>query len=92
MLAYLVELGCSFRVGRGRAPRARERDSRETDKFPDESAIMNVQELPRVLCVDDEPRVVDSLALHLRRDYQVLTAHGGTERSAAHQGEGRPRR
>jgi CheY-like chemotaxis protein len=33
--------------------------------------------LPSVLCVDDEPRVVDGLALHLRRDYQVLTAHGG---------------
>lgn len=40
--------------------------------------IMNPQELPTILCVDDEPRVVDSLALHLRRDFQVLTAHGGT--------------
>lgn len=38
---------------------------------------MNRQELPSILCVDDEPRVVDSLALHLRRDYQVLTADGG---------------
>jgi CheY-like chemotaxis protein len=33
--------------------------------------------LPRILCVDDEPRVVDGLALHLRKDYEVLTAHGG---------------
>jgi CheY-like chemotaxis protein len=33
--------------------------------------------LPSILCVDDEPRVVDGLALHLRRDYQVLTANGG---------------
>ena len=38
---------------------------------------MKSQELPSILCVDDEPRVVDGLALHLRRDYQVLTAHGG---------------
>jgi response regulator RpfG family c-di-GMP phosphodiesterase len=37
---------------------------------------MNRQELPSVLCVDDEPRVVDGLALHLRRNYQVLTANG----------------
>jgi CheY-like chemotaxis protein len=37
---------------------------------------MNPQELPSILCVDDEPRVVDSLALHLRRDYQVFVAHG----------------
>jgi len=38
---------------------------------------MNPQDLPSILCVDDEPRVVDGLALHLRRDYQVLTANGG---------------
>jgi response regulator RpfG family c-di-GMP phosphodiesterase len=38
---------------------------------------MNREDLPRVLCVDDEPRVVDGLAVHLRRDYQVLTANGG---------------
>lgn len=38
---------------------------------------MTAQALPSILCVDDEPRVVDGLALHLRRDYQVLTAHGG---------------
>jgi response regulator RpfG family c-di-GMP phosphodiesterase len=38
---------------------------------------MNREDLPRILCVDDEPRVVDSLAVQLRRDYQVLTAHGG---------------
>jgi response regulator RpfG family c-di-GMP phosphodiesterase len=39
--------------------------------------IMNREELPCILCVDDEPRVVDSLALHLRRDYQMLAANGG---------------
>jgi CheY-like chemotaxis protein len=38
---------------------------------------MNREELPSILCVDDEPRVVESLAVHLRRDYQVLTANGG---------------
>jgi response regulator RpfG family c-di-GMP phosphodiesterase len=39
---------------------------------------MNKDEnLPRILCVDDEPRVVDSLAVQLRRQYQVLTANGG---------------
>jgi response regulator RpfG family c-di-GMP phosphodiesterase len=37
---------------------------------------MNREELPSILCVDDEPRVVDSLALHLRRNYRVLTADG----------------
>jgi response regulator RpfG family c-di-GMP phosphodiesterase len=38
---------------------------------------MNREELPSILCVDDEPRVVDGLAVHLRRDYQVLCANGG---------------
>jgi CheY-like chemotaxis protein len=38
---------------------------------------MNREALPQILCVDDEPRVVDSLATQLRREYQVLTAHGG---------------
>jgi response regulator RpfG family c-di-GMP phosphodiesterase len=37
---------------------------------------MNHEALPHVLCVDDEPRVVDGMALHLRRDYQVLSANG----------------
>ncbi len=34
-------------------------------------------ELPRILCVDDEPRVLESVALHLRREYQVFTAASG---------------
>jgi CheY-like chemotaxis protein len=38
---------------------------------------MNQENLPSVLCVDDEPRVVDSLAVQLRKDYQILTANGG---------------
>ena len=40
---------------------------------------MTGAELPCVLCVDDEPRTVHGLALHLRRRYRVLTAHGGQE-------------
>ena len=38
---------------------------------------MNRDQLPSILCVDDEPRVVEGLAVHLRRDYQVLAANGG---------------
>jgi response regulator RpfG family c-di-GMP phosphodiesterase len=40
---------------------------------------MSTRELPRILCVDDESRVVDGLALTLRKDYRVLTASGGDE-------------
>lgn len=36
-------------------------------------------ERTRVLCVDDEPNVVEGLALHLRRRYEVVTAHSGAE-------------
>jgi response regulator RpfG family c-di-GMP phosphodiesterase len=35
--------------------------------------------LPRVLCVDDEAHVVQSLLLHLRKDYDVSTALSGDE-------------
>jgi CheY-like chemotaxis protein len=38
---------------------------------------MNQENLPPVLCVDDEPRVVDSLAVQLRKDFHILTASGG---------------
>ena len=34
---------------------------------------------PRVLCVDDEARIVEGLVLHLRKDYEVHTALGGDE-------------
>jgi response regulator RpfG family c-di-GMP phosphodiesterase len=40
---------------------------------------MNRQDLPRILCVDDESRIVEGLVLHLRRDYQVFTALSGDE-------------
>jgi len=41
--------------------------------------VNSVRELPRILCVDDEQRVVDGLALTLRKDYQVITALSGDE-------------
>lgn len=34
---------------------------------------------PAVLCVDDEPQVLEGMALHLRRRYVVSTASGGAE-------------
>jgi response regulator RpfG family c-di-GMP phosphodiesterase len=40
---------------------------------------MSSQDLPRVLCVDDEARVVEGLVLHLRKDYDVRTALSGDE-------------
>jgi CheY-like chemotaxis protein len=38
---------------------------------------MNGSILPCILCVDDEPRVTEGLALLLRRDYRAVTAAGG---------------
>jgi response regulator RpfG family c-di-GMP phosphodiesterase len=32
---------------------------------------------PRILCVDDEPNVLEGLALHLRRRFDVVTAESG---------------
>jgi response regulator RpfG family c-di-GMP phosphodiesterase len=40
---------------------------------------MNAPDRPRVLCVDDEPRVIEGLVLHLRKDYQIHTAFSGDE-------------
>jgi CheY-like chemotaxis protein len=40
---------------------------------------MSERERPRVLCVDDEVRVVEGLVLHLRKDYEVHTALSGDE-------------
>jgi DNA-binding NtrC family response regulator len=34
---------------------------------------------PSILCVDDEPRVLDGLRLTLRRGFDVLTAASGAE-------------
>lgn len=40
---------------------------------------MNRKDLPRILCVDDEARVVEGLTLHLRKEYEVHTALSGSE-------------
>lgn len=38
---------------------------------------MTAPSRPRVLCVDDEPAVLEGLTLHLRRRYEVATATSG---------------
>jgi response regulator RpfG family c-di-GMP phosphodiesterase len=38
---------------------------------------MDPKQLPLILCVDDEPRILEGLVLQLRRDYQVYTASSG---------------
>lgn len=38
---------------------------------------MQITEKPKLLCVDDEPQVLEGLVLHLRRRYQVTTATSG---------------
>ncbi len=40
---------------------------------------MSANELPRVLCVDDEPRVVEAIALQLRKEYDVHSAFSADE-------------
>jgi response regulator RpfG family c-di-GMP phosphodiesterase len=40
---------------------------------------MNSPDSMCVLCVDDDPRVVEGLSLHLRKEYRVLTALSGTQ-------------
>ncbi|NOU31849.1 MAG: response regulator [Polyangiaceae bacterium] len=40
---------------------------------------MSAKTKPRILCVDDEPQILDGLALHLRRNCQLFTATSGRE-------------
>jgi response regulator RpfG family c-di-GMP phosphodiesterase len=40
---------------------------------------MSRSDQPRVLCVDDEARIVEGLVLHLRKDYELHTALSGDE-------------
>jgi response regulator RpfG family c-di-GMP phosphodiesterase len=40
---------------------------------------VNQESLPRILCVDDEPRVVESLAAQLRHHYQIVGANSGQQ-------------
>ncbi|MEP7306142.1 MAG: response regulator [Acidobacteriota bacterium] len=42
----------------------------------------------KILCVDDEPNILEGLALNLRRRYEVITAPGGTAGLAALQRDG----
>jgi response regulator RpfG family c-di-GMP phosphodiesterase len=35
--------------------------------------------LVKVMCVDDEPQVIEGLSLHLRREYAVTSAHSGPD-------------
>jgi response regulator RpfG family c-di-GMP phosphodiesterase len=51
---------------------------------------MNREDLPHVLCVDDEPRIVEGLALHLRRDYRVVTANSAQKALQALKENGAP--
>lgn len=47
-------------------------------------------ELPHVLCVDDEPKVLEALALNLRRQYRVSTAKSGQDALAILDGGDQP--
>ncbi len=40
---------------------------------------MTTEAAPRVLCVDDEPNVLEGLSLHLRRRFALTTASSGAE-------------
>ena len=40
---------------------------------------MSARQPPRILCVDDEPRILEGLAMHLRKDYEVHAAISGAE-------------
>src|SRR5690242_19617296 len=40
---------------------------------------MSAQAKPKILCVDDEARIVEATSLHLRRDYEVHTAGSAAE-------------
>ncbi len=40
---------------------------------------MTLKPRPTILCVDDEPRILEGLALNLRRHYEVHVATGGAE-------------
>jgi response regulator RpfG family c-di-GMP phosphodiesterase len=42
-------------------------------------AAAGAQTRPKILCVDDEPRIVEGLALHLRRKYEVIPAGDGVK-------------
>src|SRR6266545_290994 len=45
---------------------------------------------PRILCVDDEPNVLEGLSLHLRRRHEVWTATSGADALALLARDGPP--
>jgi len=49
---------------------------------------VNAKAKPRILCVDDEPKVLEGLALHLGRRFDVVSAGGGAQALEAVQAEG----
>lgn len=49
---------------------------------------MNAKAKPRILCIDDEPKVLEGLALHLGRRFDVVSAGGGAQALEAVQAEG----
>lgn len=49
---------------------------------------MKTESQPKVLCVDDEPNVLDGIKRHLRRHFDVKTAGGGVEGLRSIQEEG----
>jgi CheY-like chemotaxis protein len=56
-----------------RSPQIHVRDGDETDS----EVMADAGTRTKVLCVDDEPAVLQVFALHLRRDYEVTTASSG---------------
>jgi CheY-like chemotaxis protein len=52
---------------------------RTAEEQPRNAKPMNPATKPHVLCVDDEPQVLESLRLNLRRAYTVSTATSGAE-------------
>ncbi len=51
---------------------------------------MSEKRRPRILCVDDEPNVLEGLALHLRRKYDMWTAPNGPDALALLECDGPP--
>jgi len=49
---------------------------------------VNAKAKPRILCIDDEPKVLEGLALHLGRRFDVVSAQGGAQALEAIQAEG----
>src|SRR3974390_2057624 len=62
----------------GRRCACRTAESR-TMNLPSEPGSLSSTERHKVLCVDDEPQVLEGLSLQLGRRYEVLTALSGDE-------------